>query len=102
MAFSISGLTRIGGGVGGASGAPQIWTYRTNDTRAVVDNAGYFDNGATTNTGMRQHMKVGDVVFLFCTADTIPTFGMVFVNQVTAAGVIDVTNATDLVVSDTD
>lgn len=103
MPFDRAGLNRIGGGTGGGSaGGPQIWTYRTNDARTVVDGAGYFDNGTTTNTGMRNHLRVGDVIFLFCTADTVPTHGIVFVNSVSAAGVIDVTNATDLTPTDTD
>lgn len=102
MAFDKAGLCRIGGGSGGSSGAPQIWTYRTNDARTAVDASGYFDNGTTTNTGMRNHLKVGDVMFLFCTADTTPTHGIVFVNAVSAAGVIDVTNATDFTPTDTD
>lgn len=90
MAFDISGLQRIGGGTKGS--APSIWTYKTNDAVTTVDGAGYFDNGATTNTGMRNHMAVGDYIFVLCTADTTPTFGLLAVNQVTAAGIIDTTN----------
>ena len=90
MAFDKAGLARIGGGSKG--NAPQVWTYKTNDLLLSVDAAGYFDNGATTNTGMRNHMAVGDVIFVHASADTTPTFGQCVVNSVTAAGVIDVTN----------
>lgn len=101
MAFDKAGLCRIGGG-SRSTGGNSVWTYRTNDARTVVDGAGYFDNGSTTNTGMRNHLAVGDVIFLHCTADTTPTHGIVFVNAVSAAGVIDTTNATDLTPTDTD
>jgi hypothetical protein len=74
--------------------SPQIWTYRTNDTLAVVDGAGYFDNGATTNTGMRGAFQLGDLIYCVCTADTIQTYGFAVVNQISAAGIIDVTSHT--------
>lgn len=90
MAFDASGLQRIGGGVKGA--APQIWTYKTNDAIATVDGAGYFDNGSTTDTGMRNHMAVGDVIFVLGTADTVVTFGILFVNSV-SSGIIDTTSS---------
>lgn len=92
MAFDKAGLSRIGGGSGGSSGAPQIWTYRTNDAISAVDAGGYFDNGTTTNTGMRNHMKVGDFIFVYGTADTTPTGGILMVNSV-SSGVIDTSNA---------
>jgi hypothetical protein len=90
MAFDRAGLARIGGGTKG--NAPQVWTYKTNDLLLAVDAAGYFDNGATTNTGMRNHFAVGDVIFVHASADTIPTFGQCVVNSVGATGIIDVTN----------
>ena len=104
MAFDKAGLARIGGGSKGTTtGAPQMWTYRTNDAIATtVDAAGYFDNGATANTGMRNHMEVGDMIFVFGTADTTPTFGIVFVNAKSAAGVIDVTNTITMGTIDSD
>jgi hypothetical protein len=90
MAFDKSGLTRIGGDK--KSGAPTVWTYRTNDNIATsVDAAGYFDNGSTTNTGMREHMSVGDVIIVHGTADTTPTFALLFVNA-NSSGIIDTTN----------
>lgn len=94
MAFDKAGLCRIGGGHGGGTsyGGPQFWTYRTNDSVATVDGAGYFDNGTTTNTGMRNHMKVGDLVYAFCSADTTPTGALLMVNS-NSSGIIDTSNA---------
>lgn len=97
MAFSMTGLMRIGGGAKNDAtnsvGAPAVWTYRTTDALTAVDAAGYFDDGTTTNTGVRNLMSVGDMIILHCTADTIPTFGLAFVNS-NASGIIDITNAT--------
>lgn len=103
MAFDKAGLARIGGGTRGTTtGAPQVWTYRTNDAITAVDASGYFDNGATTNTGMRNHMDVGDMIYVFGTADTTPTFGIVFVVSKSAAGVIDTTNSITMGTIDSD
>jgi hypothetical protein len=99
MAFDKAGLTRIGGDK--RSTAPTIWTYRTNDALATVDGAGYFDNGDTTNTGMRNHMSVGDFIFCHATADTIATFGLFAVNA-NASGIIDVASANLLGTIDSD
>jgi hypothetical protein len=91
MAFDKSGLNLAAGSKNGA--APKVWTYKTTDALTTVDAAGYFDNGATTNTGMRNLMAVGDMIVLHCTSDTVPTFGIAFVNS-NSAGIIDTTNAT--------
>jgi hypothetical protein len=101
MAFDKSGLARIGGGTKGSGGAPQVWTYRTNDALTTVDGAGYFDNGATTNTGMRDHMAVGDMIYVHATADTIPTFGIIFVNS-NSTGIIDTSNTLTMGTIDSD
>ena len=41
-----------------------MWIYKTDDAHAAIDSAGYFDNGTTTNTGMRDMMNIGDVIFV--------------------------------------
>jgi hypothetical protein len=89
MAFAMSGLQKIGGSKNGQS----VWHYKTTDALLTVDNTGYFDNGTTTNTGVRNLMAVGDMIVLHCTIDTTPTFGLAFVNSI-VDGVIDTTNAT--------
>jgi len=92
MAFDKTGINLAAASKSG--NAPKIWTYKTTDSLTTVDGAGYFDDGATTNTGMRSMMSVGDMIVLHCTSDTTPTFGIAFVNSVSAAGIIDTTNAT--------
>jgi hypothetical protein len=101
MAFNSENMSLIGGG-SKAGNAPQMWSYKSDDTAAVIDSAGYFDNGTTTNTGMRDLMKVGDLMFVHAVASGSATFGMHIVTQVTAAGIVDVTDATVLGATDTD
>lgn len=98
MAFARSGLQMIGGSKSG--NAPKIWLYKTADTQATVNTAGYFDNGSTTNTGMRNEMKVGDIVFVYDT--TTPSLVLTYVNEITAAGVIDIANGTTVSNTDSD
>jgi hypothetical protein len=100
MAFNTEGLNLVSGSKRGK--APQIFAYRTNDLVTAVDGAGYFDNGNTTNTGMRNSMNVGDLVYVHANAaGTTPTFGLLIVTA-NSAGVIDVTNATALGTIDSD
>jgi len=98
MAFDVDNLALVGGVKGST---PQIWAYQTNDAIATVDGAGYFDNGATTNTGMRGLMVAGDLIYIVGTADTVKTFGLLVVNSV-ASGIIDVSSATLLGTIDSD
>jgi hypothetical protein len=101
MAYDATGLSLASGSKAGNS--PQIWAYRTNDLITAVDGAGYFDNGATTNTGLRNLFKVGDLIYVHANAaGTTPTYGLVIVTQVSTAGIIDVTNAVALGTIDSD
>lgn len=99
MAFDKEGLNLVSGSKRGK--APQVWAYRTNDTAAVVDGSGYFDNGSSTNTGMRNSMNVGDLIYVYADADGTPSYGLHIVTS-NSAGVIDVTNATALGGTDSD
>jgi hypothetical protein len=100
MAFNTEGLNLVSGSKRGK--APQLWAYRTDDLVTAVDLTGYFDNGDTTNTGMRNSMNVGDLVYVHANAaGTTPTFGLLIVTA-NSAGVIDVTNATALGTIDSD
>ena len=101
MALDTENLSLVGGG-SKAGNAPQMWSYKSTDTPAVIDSAGYFDNGTTTNTGMRDLMKVGDLLYVHGTSGGTAVFGLHIVTQVTSAGIIDVTDATALGGSDTD
>jgi hypothetical protein len=101
MAFDKTGLMLVGGSKAG--NAPQMWTYKTNDTAGTVDTAGYFDNGSTTNTGMRNVFRLGDLIYVHANAaGTTPTYGLHIVTQISTAGIIDVTNATALGGTDSD
>lgn len=101
MAFDKTGLMLVGGSKAG--NAPQMWTYKTNDLATAVDGAGYFDNGSTANTGMRNVFRVGDLIYVHANAaGTTPTYGLHIVTQITGAGVIDVTNAVALGAIDSD
>lgn len=100
MAFSRAGLQCIGASKKG--NAPKMWLYKTTDTAATVDGAGYFDNGSTTNTGMRNEMSVGDLVYVHANSGgTTPTYGFHIVTA-NSSGIIDVTNATTLGTIDSD
>jgi len=103
MAFNINGLHRIGGSVRGATdfGAPALWTYRTADLRSDVDTAGYFDNGATTNTGIRNKMSVGDLIWVHANTGGTLQFGFLVVNSNTS-GIIDTSDATVAGAGDSD
>jgi hypothetical protein len=97
MAFSLDDLQQVGPGGNG----PRIWTYTTTDAIADVNTAGYFDNGTTTNTGMRNVMNVGDLIYVnSSTGGTLVcTLTQVLSN---ASGIIDVADGTTLAATDTD
>lgn len=69
MAHTPSGLILMATG-GGSS----IWMYKTTDTHASVDTAGYFNNEAV------KMLKVGDIVFVMVFTSTafttLSTFAM--------------------------
>lgn len=102
MAFDKAGLYAVGGNPKRGN-APTIWAYQTNDAITTVDGSGYFDNGTSTNTGMRELMEVGDFIFVHALAGTSTrTFGVLVVNAVSAAGVIDTSNVTAFGAIDSD
>lgn len=105
MAFDSTYLYPIGGNPKRGK-VPTMWMYLTTDTAATVDTAGYFDNGSTTNTNMRNVMMLGDVV-LRVTVDSVtaPTsvsaVGLHYVNA-NSSGIIDVADTLALTATDTD
>lgn len=98
MAYTPGNLVLMGSGNGFAS-----YRYDTLDTHATVDSAGYFNNIDDT-----LKLNVGDIidVVVWATAvrtGTISTYGRHVVNAVTAStGVVDVSDVTVGVVTDTD
>jgi len=91
MAFSADGFATIAASKAG--NAPSIYSYKTADTQATVNTAGYFNSIASL-------LKVGDVIFVY--DSTTPSLVLTYVNQVTAAGVVDIADGTTVSATDTD
>ena len=104
MAFAKTNLTPVGG-QSSRGKAPQVWSYATTDALTTVDAAGYFDNGSTTNTGMRNFMKPGDIIHVVVVSDlsadpwTVSDAGTLVV-LTNASGIIDTSNETALTLTD--
>lgn len=105
MAFSALNFQPIGGqakrGIG-VAGAPCMWSYKTADTHATVDTAGYFQS-------IRDILNIGDVILvvvvtnLGASNEALATAGWHVVKDKPALpGSIDVTDVTALTVTDTD
>ena len=94
------------GGTSSRGTAPAHWTYRTDDAHATVDTSGYFDNGTTTNTGMRSKLAIGDIIHVVVVDDvdtptSVSTYGPHIVLS-NASGVVDVGDVTVGTVTDSD
>lgn len=91
MAYSSTGLNAAGG-QSKAGNAPQMWTYTSADAIATVNTSGYFNSAASL-------LKVGDLIYVF---DTTNTLGhLVFVNA-NSGTVVDVTDGLAVTSTDTD
>lgn len=98
MALTASQITRVGPQ---NDNAPTLWVYKTADTLATVDGAGYFNS-------LADRLKVGDFLFTYTT--TGPAFGIAVVNansrDLTASppvsGVVDISNHTAFGTIDSD
>jgi hypothetical protein len=71
------------------SACPRIFTYRTNDTEAVVEGSGYFNDKVN-------ELAVGDMIFIHADADGTQSFEMTYVTandgtDVTIQGLSQVT-----------
>ena len=77
MAYSSSGLHRIGG----ASGV-NLWIYQTTDTIATVNSAGYFNNSANM-------LNVRDLIIVMDTNTPTTNFCTVLSNTGSAVDVSD-------------
>jgi hypothetical protein len=80
----------------------KLYRYDTLDAHATVDSAGYFNNSDDTI-----NLAVGDIieVVVWATAirtGTISTYGKHIVLSVSAAGLVDTSNVTVGVVTDSD
>lgn len=97
MAFDKSNLTLLSYGNGFSN-----YRYDTLDTHADVDTAGYFNNASD-----EINLSVGDLIDIVVWTSAvrtgaISTYGRHIVNEVTSAGVVDTSNVTVGVVTDTD
>ena len=92
MPYAASGLTAIGQSKRG--NAPALFLYKTADTQADVNTAGYFNSIASLLT-------VGDIIMVYSTASS-GSLVITYVNEITAAGVVDVADGTTVSATDTD
>ena len=99
MAFSKDGWAHLTHGRD--SHVPSLHFYVTADAIGTVDGAGYFDNGATTNTGMRNHMRVNDLIYVVTSTGGTAAGGFLRVVS-NSAGIIDTTNVLALTAIDSD
>jgi hypothetical protein len=87
MAYSASGLTRVGGDSNGS-----LWMYRSADAIATVRASGYF-NDASNMLGVRDIVIVNDT--------NTPTAHLCIVLS-NASGVVDCSDGTAIAETDTD
>lgn len=69
------------------SNAPRHWTYTTPDAKATVVASGYFNDAATL-------LQVGDLIWSVDANGGTETFTLVFVDAISAAGVVTTLSST--------
>ena len=88
MAYAASGLYQVGPG----GNAPRLWMYSTADAIATVNTSGYFNSASDL-------LQVRDVIIV-CDTNAPTTH---FVNVLSnASGVVDVSDGTVIVETDSD
>lgn len=90
MAFSSTGWNTIAANKSG--NAPSLYSYKSADTQATINTAGYFNTVSTL-------VNVGDVLFIYDT--TTPSLVISYVNS-NSAGVVDIADGTTVSATDTD
>lgn len=108
MAFNLANFAPVGNNskpiktiTAGALGvgAPQVFTYITEDVHATVDAAGYF-NGGVAFGGAYNLVNIGDIIdVVVVAAGALSTYGRHIVID-KASGTVDVTNVTAGTVTD--
>jgi len=97
VAFSFDNF--CAGAVNGNSGAPRIHTCKTETALSSVDNAGFFNDA-------RQHLRKGDLIYVVVVTnlgesnEAVADAGLFVVNAVAAGADVDVSDVTDIVVTD--
>ena len=94
MAFNRDGWSPIGG-QSKKGKAPQIFSYTTADTLAVLNTAGYFN-------AVKDELQVGDMIFSNTSTSGTIVSALVYVLTITTGGVVDVTDGTVLANTDGD
>ena len=90
MAFSSAGWTTVAAGKAG--NAPAIYAYKSADTQATINTAGYFNSLAS-------FLKVGDVIFIY--DSTTPSLVISYVNADDGT-TVDIADGTTVSATDTD
>ncbi len=98
MAFNMQYLTLVG--PDGNSEAGRSWRYKTEDAIATVDGAGYF-NDASGLLAIGDKIDVVVVTNIGASNEALSDYGAVLVNA-NASGVVDTTNETTFVLTDSD
>lgn len=103
IAADLKYFNPIGGqskrGSGAFTGAPQVFTYKTEDSHATVDDAGYFN-------AIRDMLSIGDIIDVVVVtnrgtaSEALGTYGRHIVKDKSATAV-DVTDVTVGTVTDT-
>jgi hypothetical protein len=107
MPLNLRNLDRLGGnkpapqgsgeatsGVG--NGAFTVWLYRTEDSAATVDTTGYFNGAADL-------LRLGDIILrVTSNASGVPQTAGFHVVRQNSGGVVDVTDALALTMTNTD
>lgn len=101
MAFKRANFQPIGGQAArGIGGAPQMFSYKTDDAHAAVDTAGYFNE-------VRSLLQIGDLIYvvvvtnLDLATEALSTAGYHVVKDKSTT-TVDVTDVTALTMTDTD
>lgn len=92
MSFTRASFARSSGHAN--SDVPTTWNYKTNDTVADVNTAGYFNDVAG-------EVSVGDLIYAYCDADGTPAPAHFFVAS-NDGTTVDVANGDALTVTDSD
>lgn len=90
MAFSATGWNTVAAGKAG--NAPSIYTYKSTDTQATINSAGYFNALASI-------LKVGDIIFIYDA--TTPSLVLSYVNA-NDGTTVDIADGTTVSATDTD
>lgn len=90
MAFSSTGWNTIAANKAG--NAPSLYSYKSSDTQATINTAGYFNSLSTI-------LSVGDIIFVYDT--TTPSLVITYVNS-NSGGVVDIADGTTVSATDTD